>query len=986
MNRLIFKRLILLVAGVLIGGFVLAQEMTVTGTVTDAADGLPIPGVNVLLKGTFAGTSTDVEGKYELKASEGDVITFSFLGYHQKEVTLGSNNVVNVSLEQDVYSIAEVVTIGYGTIRKEDATGSVSAISSADFNKGSITSPQELISGKIAGVQITNGGGAPGEGAVIRIRGGSSLSATNDPLIVIDGVPIDNGGVSGMRNPLNTIHPNDIESFTVLKDASATAIYGSRASNGVILIQTKKGKLGKAIKVNYNANFSIGIKTKGVEVYSGDEYRDLINEKFESNPLAIALLGSYDTDWQSEIYRTAVGHDHNLSFSGGVMDVPYRVSLGYSDQNGILKTDRLKRFTGTINVNPSFLDDHLKVNVNVKGMRVKNNFANRGAVGAAVAMDPTKPVNVQGNLFGQYFTWLQTVGNNEPITIATMNPVAQLNMRDDQSTVYRIIGNVQADYKFHFLPELKLNVNMGLDRSYGAGKILVSKYAPWSYDSLNGGGEDRTYDQGKTNELLDIYLNYKKDIESIDSRIDATAGYSWQHFYYDSWHIATNYDGTILESTSDDKSENYLVSFFGRMNYILKDRYMVTGTVRQDGSSRFSPDTRWGIFPAVALAWDASKESFINSALFSTLKLRLGWGVTGQQDIGGNYPYLPAYTLGMNNAMYQFGDLFYNTYRPEGYAADIKWEETTTYNVGFDFGFLSNRITGSVEAYQRVTEDLLNYIPVPAGTNLTNYITTNIGSLENKGIEFSIDGKIISTTDMVWDLAFNATYNENKITKLTLTDDEDYIGVPTGGISGGVGNNIQIHSVGYPANSFYVFEQVYNDVGMPVEGLYVDRNEDGIVNDEDKYRLHKAAPDVFMGISSSFIYKDFDFGFSGRANIGNFVYNNNNSGVTYSTLYNSVGYLNNINTTITETGFNNPKYFSDHYVQNASFFRLDNISAGYNLSKLVPTISSLRVFASVQNVFVLTKYTGLDPEVSGGIDNNIYPRPMNIMFGVSAEF
>ena len=698
MNKLIIKRLMLLVAGVLIGGVVLAQQFTVTGKVTDATDGLPIPGANILLKGTTMGTSSDADGNFQINASVGSVLQISFIGYIPQEITIESERPVNVSLETDVMAIAEVVTIGYGTVRKEDATGSVSAVTSKDFNKGSITSPQELISGKIAGVQITNGGGAPGEGATIRIRGGSSLSATNDPLIVIDGVPIDNGGVSGMRNPLNSIHPNDIESFTVLKDASATAIFGSRASNGVILIETKKGKTGKAMRVNYNANFSVGIRTNEIEVFSGDEYRELINEKFASNPSALALLGSFDTDWQSEIYRVAVGHDHNLSFSGGIMNVPYRVSLGYSDQNGILKTDKLRRLTGSLNVNPSFLDDHLKINLNVKGMRVKNNFANRGAVGAAVAMDPTKPVYRMGGRYGGYYTWLQPVGNNEPITIATMNPVAQLNMRDDQSTVYRLIGNVKADYKFHMLPDLKLSVNMGLDRSYGEGHILVSKYAPWSYDSLNGGGEDRSYDQGKTNELLDIYLNYTKDIESIDSRIDATAGYSWQHFYYDSWHIATNYDGTILESTSDDKSENYLVSFFGRMNYVLKDRYMLTGTLRQDGSSRFSPDTRWGLFPAVALAWDVSKESFINSAVFSTLKLRLGWGVTGQQDIGGNYPYLPRYTLGMDNAMYQFGDLYYNTYRPEGYAADIKWEETTTYNIGFDFGILSNRITGSLEA------------------------------------------------------------------------------------------------------------------------------------------------------------------------------------------------------------------------------------------------------------------------------------------------
>ena len=489
MNKLIIKRLMLLVAGILIGGVMFAQQQMVTGTVTDAGDGMPIPGVNVLVKGTFIGTSTDADGKFEMRASEGSVLIFSFMGYLEKEVTLSGTGAISVQLEQDVFAIAEVVTIGYGTVRKEDATGAVSAVTASDFNQGNITSPQELISGKIAGVQITNGGGAPGEGATIRIRGGSSLTATNDPLIVIDGVPIDNGGVAGMRNPLNTIHPNDIESFTVLKDASATAIYGSRASNGVIIIQTKKGKADKAVRVNYDGNVSFGVRANEMEVFTADEYTALINERFASNANATGLLGTADTDWQSLIYQTAVSHDHNLSFSGGIMEIPYRVSFGYSDQNGILKTDNLERFTGSVSINPSFFDDHLNININARAMQVDNDFANRGAVGAAVAFDPTQDPYVEGGAYGGYFTWLQTNGNGEPITIATVNPLAQLYMRDDESTVQRLIGNVQLDYKFHFMPELKFNINAGLDRSSSTGFIIVPENAPCSFDSQYGGGE-----------------------------------------------------------------------------------------------------------------------------------------------------------------------------------------------------------------------------------------------------------------------------------------------------------------------------------------------------------------------------------------------------------------------------------------------------------------------------------------------------------------
>ncbi|MQY80607.1 MAG: SusC/RagA family TonB-linked outer membrane protein [Bacteroidetes bacterium] len=992
-GKILFKRLLFLVLCMSIVASVFGQEISVSGVVTDAASGFPLPGVNILEKGTTNGTITDLDGNFSITVGSDATLVFSFVGYLTQGIIVGNQTTINVSLEFDVQALEEVVTIGYGTTRKEDVTGSVIAISSDDFNRGAITSPQELIAGKIAGVQITNAGGAPGAASTIRIRGGSSLSASNDPLIVIDGVPVDNDGISGMRNPLNTIHPNDIETFTVLKDASATAIFGSRASNGVIIITTKKGRANRPLTVNYDGNVSIGTRTGEVDVLSADEYRSLIQEQFANNPNATDLLGSENTNWQKEIYQTAISHDHNLSLSGSVENLsfvdnlPFRVSLGYSDQKGILKTSGLDRFTGAINLNPSFLDDHLRINLSAKGMYIKNQFADWGAVGSAVAFDPTQPVLDATSQYGGYFTWTQP--NGDPITIATSNPVALLEMRDDNSTVKRSIGNVQFDYKFHFLPELKAKLNLGYDISESDGDVFVPENAAWLYNALVGGGEKRLYTQNKKNELLDLYFNYVKDLGSFDSRIDATAGYSWQHFWRKGTSYSTNVAETIVNTDTDYETESYLVSFFGRLNYVFKDRYMLTFTLRQDGSSRFSEDNRWGLFPSVALAWDIADEPLLGlSELFNSLKLRLGYGITGQQNISNNdYPYLARYTYSEDNAQYQFGSGFVTTLRPEGYDANIKWEETTTYNIGLDYGLLNNRFSGAVDLYYRETDDLINFIPVPAGTNLTNQILTNVGDLVNKGIEFTINAKTISKADMVWEIGFNATYNENEITKLTATDDPEYLGVFTGGISGGVGNNIQIHSVGFPANSFYVYKQVYDEDGDPIEGLYVDTNGDDQLTVDDRYRYKKAAPDVFLGFSSFFQYQNWDFSFAGRVNLGNYVYNNvySNNG-TYSGLYNSVGYLNNVTTSLLDSKFSNPKYWSDYYMENGSFLRLDNLTLGYNLSNIINGISKIRLYGTVQNVLLITKYQGLDPEVSSGIDNNLYPRPRNFLFGVSVEF
>ncbi|TFH47215.1 MAG: SusC/RagA family TonB-linked outer membrane protein, partial [Bacteroidia bacterium] len=757
-------------------------------------------------------------------ASPGDVLVFSFIGYLPQERILGNETVVNVALRTDVQALDEVVVIGYGTVRKEDATGSIKAVSSEYFNPGVVSSPQAMVIGKMAGVQITTGGGAPGESATIRIRGGSSLRASNDPLIVIDGVAVDIDGPTGMRNPLSTINPNDIETFTVLKDASATAIYGSRASNGVILITTKKGASGQPFTVNYSGNVSVSTPIKFIEVFSADEFRSLIQTKYASNAASQALLGNASTDWQKEIYRTAIAHDHNINFSGGLGAFPYRVSVGITDQDGILKTDNLKRVTGALSISPSLLDDHLKIELNAKGMIIDNFFANRGAIGGSLSMDPTQTKD---------FLWKNPDGS--PLFVAPMNPLTQLYDRDDISTVNRFIGNLMLEYKLHFFPALKAKLNVGLDQSDSNGSITIPVGSPLSYSTYAGEGQMREYDQNKTNALLDFYFDYSGEFGD-HSRINAIAGYSWQHFYRDGKTIETSADGMKLYVNEDYKSESYLVSFFGRVNYVLYDKYLFTFTLRDDGSSRFAPENRWGLFPSAAFAWNIAKEGFFGDKVVSNLKLRLGYGITGQQNLSNDdYPYQAVYRFSEIGASYQFGNSYIQTSRAGGYDANLKWEETTTYNVGLDYGFLKDRITGDLDVYFRQTRDLINQIPVPAGTNLTNQIVTNVGDLENRGLEFSINGKIIAKSDMDWEVGFNATYNSNKITKLTAVDDPNYKGIYVGAISGGVGNLLQIHSVGFPSYSFYVMEQVYGTDGKPIENLYVDRNNDGAITGDDRY-------------------------------------------------------------------------------------------------------------------------------------------------------
>ena len=953
-------------------------QKTIKGNVTDKADTSIMPGVTVMLKGSSVATQTDSKGNYTIQVPDVNaILVFSFVGKTPKEISVGNQSEINISLIDDTALLNEVVVIGYGSQRKKDLTGSVASVSSADFVKGQITTPEQLVSGKLAGVQITSNSGAPGAGSTIRIRGGSSLNASNDPLIVLDGVPLDNAGISGAANPLSLINPNDIETFTVLKDASATAIYGSRASNGVILISTKKGSKGKT-KVSFSTMVSTASAVNYVDVLNAQEFNDLVTKK--GNSAQKPFLGKGNTDWQKEIYQNAFSFDNNFNISGAKGNLPYRISLGYLNQDGILKTSNIGRTSATINLNPTLLNNHLQVNINLKGSLIKNQFANQGAIGSAVFFDPSQNIKTGKETLGGYFEWLDPA-TGKPNTLAPLNPLSQLLLRDDRAEVKRSIGNIVLDYKFHFLPDLHANLNLGYDVSASDGTINVPQNVGLAFAR---GGENNIYDQNKTNKTLEFYFNYNKDLISIGSRIGLMVGYSYQDFLRNNSNLDKNVKGDIFNDIFY-KTQNTLVSFYTRANYSLMDKYLLTFTLRNDGSSRFAPGNRWGVFPSAALAWKISEENFIKkSTVISDLKLRLGYGITGQQDVNSDYPYLPKYTLSQSSAQYQFGSTFYNTLRPEGYDANIKWEETATLNAGIDWALKTARISGSIDVYNRKTKDLLSIIPVPAGSNLTNQILTNVGNIENKGIEFALNFSPIHTSTFNWDVAFNITRNKNTISNLSKVPNPNFLGVLTGGISGGVGNTVQIHTVGYPTNSFYLYQQVYNENGQPLEGVYVDNNKDGVVSKADLYRYKSPQPDYYFGVSSQLTYNNWFAGIVTRASIGNYVYNNVNS--TAGTFRNSsVGYLNNVTRNAIFTGFENSQYFSDYYVENASFFRADNVNVGYNIGK-IKNKADATISLNVQNAFVITKYSGLDPEVSGGIDNNIYPRPRTISLGLNVSF
>ncbi|WP_046245714.1 SusC/RagA family TonB-linked outer membrane protein [Hymenobacter terrenus] len=979
-----------------------AQTGSVSGRVTDGKN-QGIPGATVLIEGSSLGSSSNVDGTYNIQnvPAGPHTLIFSFVGYNSVRlpvtVVAGQNAEVSTDLAESATQLAEAVVVGYGTQRRQDVTGSIATVDSREFVKGQVTTPEQLIQGKVAGVAITTNGGAPGAGAQIRIRGGSSVTASNDPLIVIDGVPVDNNVVAGSPNALNLINPNDIETFTVLKDASATAIYGSRASNGVILITTKKGAIGDKFAVNFSSQFSVSQKTKTIDVLTGDQFRAAVAAR---DPALAAKLGTANTDWQDAIYRTAYTFDNNINFTGAVGKVPYRVSYGNLNQEGILKTSSLVRNSVAVGITPRLFNDKLRINLNLKGAITDSRFAKSDAIGAAVQFDPTRPVRVDtaGAPYGGYYEHVQS--NGTPISIATANPLGILEQQRDRSTVKRSLGNIQLDYQLPFVPGLRANFNLGYDISRGDGTEFILPSSRNGYSATPASaGTNRSYGQNRSNWLNEFYLNYTRDFDAF-GRLELLAGHSYQNFYrYAPRNPTYAANGTTIRTPPalpyPDGGEYALESYYGRLNYSLKNRYLLTATLRADRSSRFAPRYRTGYFPAVGLAWRLKEENFLKDVSFlSDLKLRGGYGRTGQQDIGETryYGYLAVYTAGGLDARYQFGPDFYNTLRAGGYVADLKWEETATYNAGLDLSFLDGRLTATADVYLRKTEDLLFEGPVPAGSNLTNELTANVGSLENRGLEIALTGSIIRSENVDWTVNVNATHNDNKITSLSLINNPTSIGILTGGISGGgQSRRIQINSVGHPTNSFYVMKQVYGDDGKPLEGKYEDLNNDGKVDEKDLYRFKSPAPQVSLGLSSNLRYHQLNLAFTMRSYIGNYVYNNTKSQLgNYNNTYNTAdgGFFSNANPDYLYTNFTANQFASDYYVEKASFLRMENVTLGYNLGKVGKGTVGLSL--AVQNAFLITSYSGINPEIgtstAPGIDNNFYPVPRTYTFGVNVGF
>ena len=994
-------------------------QSTITGQVKDAT-GEPVIGASVLINGTSNGTVTDLDGNFSISVQPGATLTISYIGF-QKQQVAATNGMVITLKEDQAQQMNEVVVIGYGAVKKSDLTGSVTALKPDSKNKGLVVNAQDMLAGKVAGVSVTSDGGTPGGGANIRIRGGSSLNASNSPLIVIDGVAMDQTGIKGVSNPLALVNPQDIESFNVLKDASATAIYGSRGSNGVIIITTKKGRRG--LQVSYNGSFTVSKNSKNLDVLSADEYRSLIANKFgtdlytlDSNgnqvPTAYSRLGKANTNWQNEIFRTALSHDHNVAVSGQVANwLPYRVSAGYTNQQGIIKTSNFERFTGALTLNPSFLNDHLKVTLNAKGMWTKNRYADGEAIKAARQFDPTQPVYASGyDNFGGYYQWLDdgTALNDSSwpktyYSLATKNPVSILNLKNDRAISRDFLGSADVDYKVHGFEDLRFHVTAGVDVAKGRQVTDVNPASPQAIYYGSYGWET----QLKRNMQLSAYAQYYHDFnDKAKNHFDIMAGYEWAHFWHNtknaywSYYPSTNSDATLAGKQRNYvpyyyATENYLVSFFGRANWSLMDgRYMVTATVRNDGSSRFKE--HWATFPSFAFAWRVNEENLFKQIdWLSDLKLRLSWGMTGQQEGIGDYNYFAVYEMNTGSESYYpiAGDG--SLARPKAYDPNLKWETTTSYNVGLDWGVLKQRLTGSIDWYYRKTSDLLNSATVPAGSNFRNQVMSNIGSMYNMGVETSLHWLAVNAKDFNWTMDYNFTYNYNKITNLNGGNDPDYF-VPTGGISAGTGGNIQAQHVGNAVNSFHVFQQAYDQKGKPLEGVVVDRNSDGKITDADKYYYKAPAAPVTMGFASRFEYRNWDLGFALRASLGNYVYNDafaSTSNMSNSEIYPKSKFLVNRPKDVVADNWLSTETTStqtDYWVQNASFLKMDNVTLGYSFANLLKQGSwngiTGRIYGTVNNVFCLTKYKGLDPEVFNGIDNNLYPRPISFILGLNLNF
>lgn len=980
------KRSLLLVALFVIGCLqLMAQTRTIKGEVTDAQNGEALIGATVMVEGEKGGTVTDFDGNFSLQvSSSAKKIKVSYIGYIDKVLSISDN--MKVKLESDSKALADVVVIGYGTARKSDLTGSVATVKSKDFNKGLVSSPEQLINGKVSGVQIMSNSGSASAGSTIRVRGGASLNASNDPLIVLDGVPLEQGGISGnSSNFLSMINPSDIESMTVLKDASSTAIYGSRASNGVIIITTKKGQQG-AVKVNFNTTNSLQTRAQMVDMLSRDEFVNVINQFGTDNQKS--LLGTANTDWNDEVYRTAFGTDNNLSVSGSIDKwLPFRVSVGYYNQSGLVRKDNVERWTGNVVLTPSFFQDHLKLTINAKGTLNNNSFNNGGAVWAAATFNPTIPVYSGNDKYGGYNEALDADGY--PVNAGVRNPRGLVDLYDSKSKVSRFIGSMDVDYKVHFLPDLKLHATVGADYAKGDGTIYVPAYAAQSYnkDESLGGSDYKYGPQKNENRLLTLYANYAKYFEDIKSNVDLTAGYDYQYWKSTTpLYYTKSAAGTNLSTVKASDYRHVMLSYYGRINYSFDGKYLLTATVRRDASSRFSKDTRWGTFPSVALGWTLTEEPWLkNQKVLSNLKLRASYGVTGQQEGIDNYNYLPVYTYSVTGAEAFINGQYINTYRPEAYVSDLKWETTTSWNFGLDFGFLDGRIGGAIDFYTRKTKDLLASVPTAAGTNFSKTILTNVGNVDSKGIEVSLNATPIQTKDWEWNLSYNFTWQNMKVKNLSLIKGGSQTNVKVGPSIDAY--QFQVLSEGYEPYMFYVYHQLYDSkTGKPIEGAYADLNNDGEINDADLYRYHSPAPKYIMGLSTSLRYKLLTLGMSFRANIDNYVYNGMgmSTGAFETVSYNN-SQLNNLNTSFLKTGFKTRQYLSDYYVENASFLKLDNLSLSYNVGK-INKWASLTVSAMVQNVFTITGYSGTDPEVPNGMDNSFYPRPRTYSLSLGLQF
>ena len=1021
-------RALTLAGGLLLTVSSFAQTNAIKGHVKDAS-GEPVMGATITVNGKAVGI-TDMDGNFSVDAAPGTNLTFTYLGMTPQ--TVKASKEMNITMSDDSKALNEVVVIGYGVAKKSDLTGSVTAIKPDSKNKGVVVNAQDMLTGKVAGVNITSNDGTPGGGAKIRVRGGSSLNASNDPLIVIDGLAMDNDGVKGLSNLLSVVNPQDIESFSVLKDASATAIYGSRGSNGVIIITTKKGRKGQKPTVSYSGSVTISEKKNTIDVLSADEFRANVERLYGKDSEAYSALGTANTNWQDLIYRTAISHDHNITVSGAAKSLPYRVSVGYTDQQGIVKTSDFKRATASLNLNPSFFKDHLTLNLNAKGMYARTLYTDGSVVSSAVRMDPTQdPYNFtseyhknqlrdkDGNSlldqtlknYGGYFQWSKKAeygDNTWPFTFDSTtqmpNPLSLLDQGSQIAHSRSFIGSADIDYKVHGFEDLRLHATLGADISKGrqSQSFATSCTNALYYGSY--GGEEIL----KRNLSLSAYAQYYKDFNKIH-HFDIMAGYEWQHFWrsknndYVGYYPETNNDASLRgterpHTPYSEKSESYLVSFFGRANYTLLDRYFLTATVRDDGSSRFKE--HWAWFPSFAFAWKANEEAFLKNANWlSDLKLRLSYGKTGQQagDIG-DYEWIPSYTISTGtNGFYPVtgtGEL----YRPNNYRPDLKWETTSTYNVGFDWGILDQRLSGSVDWYYRKTTDLLNYAPLSSMAGYKNQAWQNIGSLKNTGVEAAITWRAIQTKDWFWTMTYNFTYNKNEITDLNGVSENGAPVVNTNiKVGDGSGAYLQANQVGYAMNSYYVYQQVYDKNGKPIENCVVDRNGDGKINESDKYLYKSPAAPVTMGFSSRLEYKNWDFGFSLRASIGNYVYNNVEQGMsnmnTGEWFSNSLKYFSNRLKSTVERNWQTYEItskLSDYYVKNASFLKCDNITLGYSFNNLFKSSGwhglSGRAYATASNVFTITNYDGLDPEVGDGNDNNLYPRPFSVVVGLSLNF